>query len=521
MFARPPRLSAHAAAPRLSLRSFFEGTPVGRLLNRFSRDIDTIDLTLPPALIQCLAGIYTILGILVAVSIGTKGLFLPALVPLMAVYYTVQRFYRRTSTEIQRLDSISRSPLFAHFGETLSGVSTIRAFRDAWRFINTNRELSDNNTRPSYCFWLASNWLAVRLDVLGASVSFVIALVAVLRRDLIPPGWAAVALTYAFALSATLKWAVRMMADTESAFTSVERVGFYSEQVEQEAPAVVPERRPREDWPSQGRIEVRDLWVAYRKDEPVLKGLNFSVNPGERIGVVGRTGSGKSTLMLSLLRIVEPVRGSVLIDDVNIHEIGLHDLRSHIAIIPQDPVLFSGNVRRNLDPFDRYSDEEIWRALSLSQMKDYVQALDGGLSAVVAENGENFSVGQRQMLCVARAILRKAHVLLVIFSFSPPRARTVLTLSSPQLDEATASIDVESDFKIQQMIRQNFQGVTILTIAHRLSTVIDSDRVLVLDQGTIAEYDAPKTLLAKGGLFRSMVEAHEKAQRGGASVEAL
>jgi len=278
-----------------------------------------------------------------------------------------------------------------------------------------------------------------------------------------------------------------MSTEVETNLIAVERCTEYSE-LEMEAPPHT-DYKPDPDWPSKGAIEFQDLSLRYREDLPlILKGVSCKINPREKIGVVGRTGAGKSSLMLALFRLVEPSQGTVLIDDVDITEIGLDDLRSKLAIIPQDPTLFTGTIRSNLDPFNHYSDEELWEVLSAVHIKDQVEHMPLQLQSTVAEFGENLSVGTRQLMCLARAILRKSRILV--------------------MDEATASVDFETDALIQKTIRKEFKDVTVLTIAHRIHTIMDSDRVLVLDAGQIAEFESPQVLLQDiNGIFYSLAHA--------------
>jgi ATP-binding cassette subfamily C (CFTR/MRP) protein 1 len=267
---------------------------------------------------------------------------------------------------------------------------------------------------------------------------------------------------------------------------SIERIREY-DTLEQEAPAVIPENRPPKDWPATGEVVFKDTSLRYRQGDLVLKRLNLTVKGEEKVGIVGRTGAGKSTLLQALFRIVELAEGSIEIDGIDISTIGLRDLRSKIAIIPQDPVLFLGTVRYNIDPFNEHSDVELWEALNMINLKSYIESLDGQLDAPVEENGSNFSVGQRQLMCMARALLRKTKILV--------------------MDEATASVDLDTDMMIQSMVRRNFSDRTTLTIAHRLNTVMDSTKVLVLNRGELSEYDKPSSLLEANGIFASMVEA--------------
>merc|ERR1712176_226437 len=325
----------------------------------------------------------------------------------------------------------------------------------------------------------------------GGIIGMFIGAVAVgtLDSEFIPAGWLGIALSYSIEVTSYLKFGVQMIARLEADMSSVERILYYTDKIEPEAPDVIPEKDPQEGtWPLKGAIELSNASMRYRDGPLVLKNLNFDVKGGEKIGVCGRTGSGKSSLMIALFRISEIEKdGSILVDGINISDIGTAALRMNISIIPQDPVMFSNTIRYNLDPFGTQSDEELWNVLKKVEMGEAIAQLPKGLDDVVAEGGENFSQGQRQLLCIARSLLRKPKILV--------------------MDEATASIDNSTDATIQQMIRENFSDATVLTIAHRLNTILDSDRVLVLGDGRVVEFDTPKNLMAKeSGHFKAMVE---------------
>jgi len=318
--------------------------------------------------------------------------------------------------------------------------------------------------------------------------------VGTLESEFIPAGWLGIALSYAIEVTTYLKFGVQMIARLEADMSSVERILYYTDKIEPEAPDVIPEKDPEEgSWPLKGVIELSNASLRYRDGPLVLKNLTFDVKGGEKIGVCGRTGSGKSSLMIALFRISEiEDEGSITLDGVNIREIGTAALRMNVSIIPQDPVMFSNTIRYNLDPFRTKSDDELWDVLKKVEMGTAIAQLHKGLDDMVAEGGENFSQGQRQLLCIARSLLRKPKILV--------------------MDEATASIDNETDAIIQRMIRENFQDATVLTIAHRLNTIMDSDRILVLDDGNVAELDTPENLMAKeSGHFKSMVEKSRAA----------
>uniref|UniRef100_A0A3Q1CPI7 ATP-binding cassette, sub-family C (CFTR/MRP), member 2 n=1 Tax=Amphiprion ocellaris TaxID=80972 RepID=A0A3Q1CPI7_AMPOC len=463
---------------------FFDTTPIGRVVNRFAKDIFTIDETIPQTFrswIMCLLGV---LGTLVGICLATP-IFAIVLIPLGLIYYFVQRFYIATSRQLRRLDSVSRSPIYSHFGETVSGLSVIRAYGHQERFLKHNEITIDENLKSVYPWIVSNRWLAIRLETIGNMVVFFSALFAVISRDTLESGLVGMSISYALNITQTLNWLVRMNSELENNIVAVERVSEYSE-IENEAKWIT-DSRPPDTWPEEGRLQFEDYKVRYRPGlDLVLHGITCDINSTEKIGIVGRTGAGKSSLTNCLFRIIEAAEGRILIDGIDIAEIGLHDLRNHLTIIPQDPVLFSGTLRMNLDPFERVSDEEIWKVLELSHLKDYVAGLQEGLQHEVAEGGENLSVGQRQLLCLARALLRKSRILI--------------------LDEATAAVDLETDDLIQKTIRKEFSHCTVLTIAHRLHSIMDSSRVMVLDAGKIVEFDSPRNLLEKQGHFYAMAK---------------
>ena len=478
--------------------AFFDITPIGRVLNRFAADMDKLDLELTQTVSQGVSTMFSVLGALGAIVAATKGTFLIALIPLGYTYYLIQKWFRKTSTELQRVTSVANSPIFADFSQTLSGTSTIRAYGAQTDFFDKCKGSFDNMNASYVLVQLAGYWLALRLDIMGGLISMFIGIIAVSTLDsgFIPAGWLGLALSYSIEVTSYLKHGVMMVARMEADMSSVERILYYSDNIEPEAPDIIPEADPEEGtWPTKGEIEFSNTSMRYRDGPLVLKDLSLTVKGGEKIGVCGRTGSGKSSLMISLFRIseIEDDGGQILIDGVNIKEIGTTALRLNVSIIPQDPVMFSNTVRYNLDPFASATDEELWEVLKKVRLGEVIAELPKGLDEEVAEGGENFSQGQRQLLCIARSLLRKPKILV--------------------MDEATASIDNETDAAIQQMIRENFGDATVLTIAHRLNTIMDSDRVLVLDDGRIEELDTPANLLAKeDGHFRSMVEKSRSAQ---------
>ncbi|EDV21130.1 uncharacterized protein TRIADDRAFT_30988, partial [Trichoplax adhaerens] len=466
--------------------SFFETNPLGRIVNRFSKDIFVIDEVIPVVMDSFMRMFCSVVGIIIIICVSTP-LFMTVILPLAVIYVLTQRFYIPTSRQLKRIESVSRSPVYSHFGETLQGASTIRGYKATERFCMLNDKKVDRNQMAYYPNMAANRWLAVRLEFIGNCIVLFAAMFAVIGRNTLPAGIVGLSISYALQITTALNWMVRMSSDLESNIVAVERVKEYSE-IPQEASWDIAEVKPDPKWPECGAIQFIDYKTRYRANlDLVLKGVSCDIADGEKIGIVGRTGAGKSSLTLALFRIIEAVDGNINIDRVNISKIGLHHLRSSITIIPQDPVLFSGSLRMNLDPFNNYSDENLWKALENAHLKEFVQSLDDKLEFEVSEQGGNLSVGQRQLVCLARALLRKTKVLV--------------------LDEATAAVDLETDDLIQATIRREFADCTILTIAHRLNTIMDSTRVMVLDQGQIVEFEPPAVLLTrKDSIFYSMAK---------------
>lgn len=466
-------------------QSFYDTTPIGRIINRFSKDIYVIDEVIPPTILMFLGTFFTSVSTILVI-ISSTPLFAVVIIPLTIGYFFAQRFYVATSRQLKRLESVSRSPVYSHFSETITGTSIIRAYGRQQAFVQMNDKKVNDNQKSYYPGLVANRWLGVRIEFVGNCIVLFAALFAVVGRSHLNPGLVGLSVAYALQVTMSLNWMVRMTSDLESNIVAVERVKEYAE-TETEAPWIIEGHRPSEDWPTRGEVEFAKYSVRYRKGlDLVLKDISLKVKGGEKIGIVGRTGAGKSSMTLCLFRIIEAAGGEIRIDGQRISEIGLHDLRSKLTIIPQDPVLFSGTLRMNLDPFNKYSEEEIWKALELSHLKKFVSSQPAMLEFECSEGGENLSVGQRQLVCLARALLRKTRVLI--------------------LDEATAAIDLETDDLIQMTIRTQFEGCTVLTIAHRLNTIMDYTRVLVLDKGKIAEFDTPSRLLASRGIFYSMAK---------------
>uniref|UniRef100_A0A3Q4I1K4 Multidrug resistance-associated protein 4 n=1 Tax=Neolamprologus brichardi TaxID=32507 RepID=A0A3Q4I1K4_NEOBR len=470
--------------------SFFDVNPIGRILNRFSKDVSQMDSMLPITFVDFYQLFLQNVGV-IAVAASVIPLILIPVVPLLIIFLYLRSFYLRTSRDVKRLESTTRSPVFSHLSLSLQGLSTIRALKAEERLKKAFDAHQDLHSEAWFLFLMTSRWFALRLDSICSIFIALTAFSCVLLRHGLEAGEVGLVLTYAVTLIGNFQWTMRQSAEVENMMTSVERVVEYTE-LKSEAPLETPQRPPP-DWPSQGMITFDRVNFFYSKDGPsVLKDINATFQPKEKVGIVGRTGAGKSSLVSALFRLAEP-QGKIYIDGVVTSEIGLHDLRQKMSIIPQDPVLFTDSVRKNLDPFNQHTDEDLWKALEEVQMKSVVEELPGKLEAVLAESGSNFSVGQRQLLCLARAVLRKNRILI--------------------LDEATANVDPRTDELIQKTIREKFRDCTVLTIAHRLNTIIDSDRILVLDSGTIQELDCPFTLLQnKEGALYKMVQEMGQAE---------
>ncbi|XP_017271649.1 canalicular multispecific organic anion transporter 2 isoform X1 [Kryptolebias marmoratus] len=472
-------------------QAFFESTPIGRLLNRFSKDVDAIDAHIPDNIDIWMRTFWYTLNVLLICSALTP-MFLIVIAPLMVFYWWVQRFYVATSRQLKRLESVSRSPIYSHFSETITGSSVIRAYGRHTAFVLMSDIKVDENQKSYYPGIVSNRWLGVRIEFIGNCLVLFAALFAVIGKKSLNPGLVGLSVSYALQVTMSLNWMVRMTSDLENNIVAVERVKEYSE-TKPEAPWEVEDKKPPPEWPMKGNVEFHNYSVRYREGlDLVLKNLTLNVTGGEKIGIVGRTGAGKSSMTLCLFRLLEAAAGEIAIDDVKIAEIGLHDLRSKLTIIPQEPVLFSGTLRMNLDPFDSYSDDEVWKALEHSHLHKFVSNQSAKLELQCSEGGENLSVGQRQLVCLARALLRKTRILI--------------------LDEATAAIDLETDDLIQSTIRTQFEDCTVFTIAHRLNTIMDYTRVLVLDKGQIAEFDTPANLISQRGIFYGMAKDAGLAQ---------
>ncbi|XP_075056002.1 ATP-binding cassette sub-family C member 4 isoform X1 [Mixophyes fleayi] len=469
---------------------FFDRNPIGRILNRFSKDIGHLDDLLPFTFLDFMQVFLQILGV-IAVAVAVIPWILIPLLPLVIIFFFLRRYFLETSRDIKRLESTTRSPVFSHLSSSLQGLWTIRAFKAEQRFQHLFDAQQDLHSEAWFLFLTTSRWLAVRLDAICALFVIAIAFGSIILSKSLDAGQVGLALSYAITIMGSFQWGVRQSAEVENLMISVERVMEYT-QLEKEA-EWESKKRPPADWPSKGMIAFENVNFGYSLDGPlVLRHLTALIRPKEKIGIVGRTGAGKSSLIAALFRLAEP-EGKIWIDRLLTSELGLHDLRKKMSIIPQEPVLFTGTMRKNLDPFDEHSDEELWDVLGEVQLKDAIEELPGKIETQLAESGSNFSVGQRQLVCLARAILRKNRILII--------------------DEATANVDPRTDELIQKTIREKFADCTVLTIAHRLNTIIDSDKIMVLDSGRVKEYDEPYNLLQnKESLFFKMVQQVGRAE---------
>ncbi|XP_058993540.1 ATP-binding cassette sub-family C member 8 isoform X8 [Mustela lutreola] len=469
---------------------FFETTPLGSILNRFSADCNTIDQHIPSTL-ECLSRSTLLCVSALAVISYVTPVFLVALLPLAVVCYFIQKYFRVASRDLQQLDDTTQLPLLSHFAETVEGLTTIRAFRYEAKFQQKLLEYTDSNNIASLFLTAANRWLEVRMEYIGACVVLIAAVTSIsnsLHREL-SAGLVGLGLTYALMVSNYLNWMVRNLADMEIQLGAVKRIhGLLKTEAESYEGLLAPSLIPK-NWPDQGKIQIQNLSVRYDSSlKPVLKHVNALISPGQKIGICGRTGSGKSSFSLAFFRMVDMFEGRIIIDGIDIAKLPLHTLRSRLSIILQDPVLFSGTIRFNLDPEKKCSDSTLWEALEIAQLKQVVKALPGGLDAIITEGGENFSQGQRQLFCLARAFVRKTSIFI--------------------MDEATASIDMATENILQKVVMTAFADRTVVTIAHRVHTILTADLVIVLKRGAILEFDKPEKLLSrKDSIFASFVRA--------------
>jgi ATP-binding cassette subfamily C (CFTR/MRP) protein 1 len=476
---------------------FFNETPVGSVLSCFSKDQDTADEALPDSIHNTLIYLMILLVSVIVVCV-TIPYYTVVLVLLFVSFILFYGLYAAAAQYLKGHIGRTNSAIFAHLNESLTGLPVIRAFQVERRFKHQTIDMIDNNHRALFMSEMLQLWLSFRLDFISSTLVFLTAIFAVVFKGTLEPSAFGLAISVSFQQLVFFTWIVRGFADINSQVACYERINHFTRNTGSEKPARIKATEPPANWPHSGAIEINNLVVRYSpKLDPVLKDVTVSIRGGEKIGVVGRTGSGKSTLLMSLFRLIEPESGNILVDGLDVMKMGLTDLRKSIAIIPQEPVLFKGTIRSNLDPFGQYSDKQLWDALECVNLKVIVDEMDKKLETPILENGSNYSLGQKQLFCLARAVLNQSKLLV--------------------FDEATASMDSQTDFEIQTTIRRIFTDRTILTIAHRLDTIIDSSRILVMDAGQVVEFDTPATLLSDPeGSFTKLVE-----QTGSASSAAL
>ncbi|XP_049811216.1 ATP-binding cassette sub-family C member 5-like isoform X5 [Schistocerca nitens] len=468
---------------------FFETTPLGRMQTLFSRDIDEVDVRLPITVETIMQNILLVVFAILFICVVFPWFFV-AVIVLGVVYHLISKIFRSAIRDIKRLDAVTRSPVLSAIGSTVSGLSTIHAFAKEGIFISKFVQLFDENSTCSFLSMVSMRWLAVRIDSLAVVAVCLTSCFVIAFRDVIPPALSGLALSYSAHISGIFQYTVRLVSETEMRFISVERINSYLRKLMPEdfktaKTNVLPE------WPTKGRIEFKNVSLCYREGLPnVLKGINFIIESAEKIGIVGRTGSGKSSLVAAIYRMAELSSGKITVDGVNIADVKLQHLRSRLSVIPQDPVLFSGTIRSNLDLNCQYTDAEIWLALERTKLRDKVLSMKGQLDAKVTQEGDSLSTGEKQLLCLARALLRNCKILI--------------------LDEATAAVDPETEACVQSTIESEFQHCTVLTIAHRLNTVMHCDRIIVMDKGQVVEMDTPRYLLSNpDSVFNMMCSASD------------
>uniref|UniRef100_A0A8B9YA27 Multidrug resistance-associated protein 4 n=1 Tax=Bos mutus grunniens TaxID=30521 RepID=A0A8B9YA27_BOSMU len=469
---------------------FFDRNPAGRILNRFSKDIGHMDDLLPASFQEFIQTFLQVIGVVVVVVVVIPWIAIPV-IPLGVIFLFLRRYFLETSRDVKRLECSTQSPVFSHLASSLQGLWTIRAYKAEQRFQELFDSHQDLHSEAWFLLLTITRWFSLRLDIIYLIFICLVDFGSLLLSQTLSFGQVGLILSYALNVMVVFPWCIRLSVEVEHMMISVERVIEYTE-LEQEAPWEL-EFRPPPDWPNNGMIALSDVNFKYSSDGPlVLKDLTTDIKPGEKVGIMGRTGAGKSSFIAALFRLSEP-EGRVWIDKILTTEIGLHDLRKKMSIIPQDPIVFTGTVRKNLDPFNKHTDEELWNVLEEVQLKEIIEELPDKMDTELVESGSNLSVGQKQLVCLARAILRKNQILII--------------------DEATAHVDPSTDELIQKKIREKFAQCTVLTIAHRLSTIIDSDRIMVLDSGRLEEYDEPYVLLQnRDGLFYKMVQQLGKAK---------
>uniref|UniRef100_A0A4W2HQ67 Multidrug resistance-associated protein 4 n=1 Tax=Bos indicus x Bos taurus TaxID=30522 RepID=A0A4W2HQ67_BOBOX len=463
---------------------FFNRNPIGRILNRFSKDIGQMDDLLPLTFLDFIQTFLLMIGVVGVIVAAIPWTAIPV-IPLGIIFFVLQWYFLRTSRDVKRLECTTRSPVFSHLASSLRGLWTIRAYKAEQKFQELFDAYQDLHSEAWFLLLMTSRWLAVYLDVICAIFVTVVAFGALILVETLTPGQVGLVLSLTLTLTGMFPWCIRQSAEVENMMISVERGIEYTDH-EKEAPWEC-EYRPPPSWPQSGVIHFSNMNFRYSLDGPlVLKNVGMSIGTREKCGIVGRTGAGKSSLIAAILRLSEP-EGGFRIDGIWTNNIGLHDLRKKMSVAPQEPVLFTGTMRKNLDPFNEHMDEELWNALEEVQLKESIEGLPAKMNTELAESGLNLSAGQKQLVCLARALLRKNQILI--------------------LDKATSYVDPRTDKFIQKRIRERFAQCTVLTIAHRLSTIIDCEWIMVLDSGTWKEYNLPYNLLQnRNSLFYKMVQ---------------
>ncbi|XP_066250934.1 probable multidrug resistance-associated protein lethal(2)03659 [Euwallacea similis] len=467
---------------------FFNTNCSGRVLNRFSKDMGAVDEKLPYVLIDTIQIALNVLAVNVVIASVDPWILIPTLV-IASMFYFYRIVFLRTSRNIKRMEATTRSPVFSHINASLQGLTTIRAFRAQEILRNEFDNYQDVHSSAFYMFLCCNQTFGFWLDFHCIIYASLVTLSFFFIGNETYGANVGLAITQAMSLTGMFQWGMRQWSELENNMTSVERVVEYTE-IEQETKG--EEKAPLKTWPEHGQLEFKSVYLRYATNEPyVLNNLTFKIKSKEKVGIVGRTGAGKSSIIAALFRLAD-VEGKIIIDGICTRDIPLKTMRSKISIIPQEPIIFSGTLRSNLDPFGQYPDEAIWNALDEVELKGVVSELKGGLDSIVSESGANFSLGQRQLVCLARAIVHNNKILV--------------------LDEATANVDPKTDALIQTTIRKKFADCTVLTIAHRLNTVMDSDKILVMDAGEAIEFDHPHMLLQNAqSVFHGLVKETGKA----------
>lgn len=482
--------------------SFFNQTPRGRIINRFSKDQGNIDEILPQSFDSFIRILIKLIVTFTLISFILPS-YLIILIPICFLYYYLCSYYLQTTRELKRWQSVLNSPIFSLFSETVDGVSTIRAFHAQQYFTKYTHNLINRDHTAYFVYICANRWLGTRLEIVGSLLVFFACLFGVLARKNISTGLIGLAISYSMSITQALNWIVRQASGIENNIVSVERIMEYIE-IKSEQSRFTSSNLSKFNHSFKGEISFVNVNMRYRSDLGlVLKNIDFIINPGEKIGIVGRTGSGKSSLFIVLMRLIQIEKGRILIDDFNLSNIELHELRKQIAIIPQDPIAFKGTIRFNLDPANQFSDDAIFNALKQSQLgptlKKKIKEFDinneekipNYLNLKIFEEGNNLSIGQRQLMCLARALLKRSKILL--------------------LDEATSAIDIYTDDLVQKSLRNNFFNCTLMTISHRTNTIVDYDKIMVMGDGNLIEFDTPNNLLTNSkSLFYNLYHGERK-----------